>query len=112
MSIPTRTVHVALFVPVEDTHGHVDAWGEATASEVYGWAPPTPSPAMQPIEGNRRPTTIDLDLYMPAPRGGPRARWTIPGLGVFEQIGSTASYADGPWWPTAGSVAQLRRVEG
>ena len=112
MSIPTKTVQMAPFAPIEDAHGLVDAWAAPTDVEVYGWAPPTPSPAMQPIEDNRRPTTVDLDLYLPSVHGQPRAHWTLPGMGTLEQVGRTVSYADGPWWPTAGAVAQLRRIEG
>lgn len=109
--IPTRTVLVALYVPGEDSHGApVDAWTEPAPVEVFGWAPA--SGPSQPIEANRRPVPVDLDLYAPEVVGGPRARWELPGAGLLEQQGHAADYRDGPWWSTSGVVVGLKRVEG
>lgn len=110
MLIPTRQVPVRRYAPGEDDHGApTDAWASAALVDVYGW---TPTGVAHPIEGNRRPVEVDVEVY--APTGiatGPRDLWLLP-EGDFEQVGHPLDYGNGPWWPVAGAKVQLRRVEG
>lgn len=107
--IPTRAVPVALYSPGEDAHGApVDAWSVPASVEVYGWGP---SGGGQPVQGNRLPIHVELDVFAAEVVGGPRARWTLP-EGEFEQVGHAADYRNGPWWPTSGVVVSLKRWEG
>lgn len=110
MQIPTREVGVQPFTPGEDDHGApIDAWGPAVGVAVYGWAPASMA---QPIEGNRRPVEVDIEVY--APPGTvtrPRDVWLLP-EGHLEQVGHPEDYGNGPWWSDAGVRIQLRRVEG
>ena len=112
MTIPTRPVLVELYAPTAtDSHGApIDAWAPAHEVQIHGWQ--QPERLDQPTDGNRRPVLTVLEVLAPAAAGGPRARWTLPGAGVFEQVGHAAGYGNGPWWADAGAVIRVERVEG
>lgn len=110
MNIATRPVAVRPFTPGEDDHGApTDAWAPAQSVPVYGWAPAAMS---QPIEGNRRPVDIDVDVYAPPGTAtGPRDLWLLP-TGDFEQVGYVEDFTNGPFWQGSGVRVGLKRVEG
>lgn len=113
MRRPTKVAMVAVYKPGRDAHGApIDAWTAPTPVEVFGWAPTGGILKNQPVEGNRRPVIVELEVFAPAPVGGPRAQWTLPKRGVFEQVGESADYRDGPWWPDSGAVIGLTKTEG
>lgn len=110
MSIPTRPVLVEPYQPGHDAHGSpTDSWGAAQQVPVFGWAPTSMS---QPVEGNRRPVDVQVDVLAPSGTAtGPRDRWHLP-EGHFEQVGRPEDFGNGPWWPDAGVRIGLKRVEG
>ena len=99
-----------VYTPGTDSHNApIDVWSDPQPTPVHGWAPTTTE---QPIDGNRRPSEIVMDLY--APKGtpnGPRWRWILH-ENTFEQVGIADDFSTGPWRPDAGMRINLRRVDG
>jgi hypothetical protein len=108
---PRRTVLYCAYAPQgRDSHGTpIDAWGVSEQVSVYAWAPAATS---QPIIGNRRPVTIDVDLLVPLPiPNAPRSHWILQGQ-TFEQVGEVEDFTTGPRPGSPGGRIKLRKVTG
>ncbi len=106
-----RTVLHCAYAPTRrDSHGvPIDAWAPPEPLTVYAWAP---TATTQPVDGNRRPITTEVDLLVPLPiPNGPRSHWILDGQ-TFEQIGEVEDFTTGPWSGSPGGRIRLKKVTG